>query len=87
MKFTGVISAGAITLAMTAGAAFAGPEGAGRPPGSFAPWSEDTAYLQWPAQEPPYRIAIVNGFIGNTWRIQMIKTGGGSRRRSSSPNG
>ena len=22
----------------------------------------------------PYRIALVNGFVGNTWRIQMIKT-------------
>jgi ribose transport system substrate-binding protein len=30
--------------------------------------------MQWPAREGPYRIAVVNGFVGNTWRIQMIKT-------------
>ena len=30
--------------------------------------------MQWPAKEGPYRIAVVNGFVGNTWRIQMIKT-------------
>ena len=67
-------------LALVAGtgtAAFAGPEvvaGPGADPECFAPWSADTKYLQWPAKEGPYRIAIVNGFVGNTWRIQMIKT-------------
>ena len=30
--------------------------------------------MQWPAKEGPYKIAVVNGFVGNTWRIQMIKT-------------
>ena len=43
-------------------------------PPCFKPWSNETAYLQWPAKEGPYKIAIVNGFVGNTWRIQMIKT-------------
>jgi ribose transport system substrate-binding protein len=38
------------------------------------PWSETTKYFKWPKKEGPYRIALVNGFIGNTWRIQMIKT-------------
>jgi ribose transport system substrate-binding protein len=64
--------------ALVAGsAAFAGPEvvaGPGADPECFAPWSAETAYLQWPAKEGPYRIAIVNGFVGNTWRIQMIQT-------------
>jgi ribose transport system substrate-binding protein len=40
----------------------------------FKPWSETTKYFKWPKKEGPYRIALVNGFIGNTWRIQMIKT-------------
>ena len=56
---------------------FAGPEvvsGPGADPTCFAPWSAETKFLQWPAQEGPYRIAVVNGFVGNTWRIQMIKT-------------
>ena len=64
-------------LAVSAQLAFAGPEtvsGPGADPGCFAPWSADTKYFQWPAKEGPYRIAVVNGFVGNTWRIQMIKT-------------
>lgn len=64
-------------LAVTAQLAFAGPEmvsGPGADPECFAPWSADTKYMQWPAREGPYRIAVVNGFVGNTWRIQMIKT-------------
>ena len=55
----------------------AGPEtvsGPGADPTCFAPWGDDAKYMQWPAQEGPYRIAVVNGFVGNTWRIQMIKT-------------
>ena len=69
--------AAAAALLLGSGAAFAGPEvvaGPGADPECFAPWSAETTYLQWPAQEGPYRIAIVNGFVGNTWRIQMIKT-------------
>lgn len=30
--------------------------------------------LSWPKKAGPYRIALVNGFVGNTWRIQMVKT-------------
>lgn len=55
----------------------AGPEvvsGPGVDPGCFAPWSAETKHLKWAAKPGPYRIAIVNGFVGNTWRIQMIKT-------------
>jgi ribose transport system substrate-binding protein len=55
----------------------AGPEvvsGPGVDPGCFAPWSAETKHLKWEAKQGPYRIAIVNGFVGNTWRIQMIKT-------------
>jgi ribose transport system substrate-binding protein len=64
--------------ALLAGAAaYAGPQvvdGPGADPECFAPWSADTKYLQWEPREGPFRIAIVNGFVGNTWRIQMIKT-------------
>ena len=34
----------------------------------------DTKFFQWPAKEGPYRIALANGYIANTWRIQMIQT-------------
>jgi ribose transport system substrate-binding protein len=62
---------------LTSGAAFAGPKivsGPGAEPSCFAPWSADTKYMQWPAKQGPYKIAVVNGFVGNTWRIQMVKT-------------
>ena len=64
-------------LAISAQLAVAGPEtvsGPGVNPECFAPWSADTKFFQWEAKEGPYRVAIVNGFVGNTWRIQMIKT-------------
>jgi ribose transport system substrate-binding protein len=40
----------------------------------FVPWSDKTKFFKFPKKEGPYRIALANGFIGNTWRIQMIKT-------------
>jgi len=43
-------------------------------PQCFAPWSDKTKFLQWDKKPGPYRIALANGFIANTWRIQMIKT-------------
>src|SRR3954449_8279311 len=69
---TAVVAAG-----LWAGSATAGPQivkGPGYKPECFAPWSEKTKFFQWPAKEGPYRIALVNGFVGNTWRIQMIQT-------------
>lgn len=69
LALAGMLASTSMTLA--------GPEtvsGPGADPACFAPWDADTKYLQWPAQEGPFRIAVVNGFVGNTWRIQMIKT-------------
>ena len=40
----------------------------------FAPWTADTKLFQFPAKKGPYRVALANGYIANTWRIQMIKT-------------
>ena len=67
----------ASTLTFIANTATADPEvvaGPGAEPECFAPWAADTKYFQFPKKEGPYRIALANGFIGNTWRIQMIKT-------------
>jgi ribose transport system substrate-binding protein len=61
----------------TASAAKKGPavvSGPGADPACFKPWAANTKYFQWPAKPGPYRIALANGFVGNTWRIQMIKT-------------
>src|SRR5690606_26900591 len=49
-------------------------EGPGHLPECFAPWDADTTHFQWEEREGPYRIALVNGFVGNIWRIQMIQT-------------
>src|SRR5580692_9062559 len=43
-------------------------------PKCFSPWAQDTKFFQYPKKAGPYRIALANGFIANTWRIQMIKT-------------
>ncbi len=43
-------------------------------PGCFAPWSAETKFFKFPKKEGPYRIALANGYIANTWRIQMIQT-------------
>ncbi len=70
------LSASVFALGVSA-AAQASPEvveGPGYLPECFAPWDEETAYFQWEGREGPYRIALVNGFVGNTWRIQMIQT-------------
>lgn len=62
---------------LAAGMAFAAPpkvvSGPGENPACFKPWDAKTKYFQWPAKKGPYRIALANGFVGNTWRIQMIK--------------
>ena len=58
--------------AMAAGPAVV--QGPGADTQCFKPWSGQTKFFQWPAKTGPYRIALVNGYVGNTWRIQMIKT-------------
>ncbi len=73
-KFTALVAAGIVA---TATAAYAGPEvvdGPGVDPTCFAPWNDETQFFQWEGREGPFKIAVVNGFVGNTWRIQMVKT-------------
>src|SRR5215468_106916 len=48
--------------------------GPGALPQCFKPFAQTTKYFQFKKKSGPYRIALANGFIGNTWRIQMIKT-------------
>lgn len=67
----------AVAAAAVAFGAQAGPDvvaGPGADPACFAPWNAEIKHLQWEAREGPHDIAIVNGFVGNTWRIQMIQT-------------
>jgi ribose transport system substrate-binding protein len=75
---TALLAAAAGAALLLSGAAqAAGPKvvkGPGADPECYIPASKDTTFFQWPAKKGPYRIALVNGFVGNTWRIQMIKT-------------
>ncbi|HYA71784.1 MAG TPA: sugar ABC transporter substrate-binding protein [Roseiarcus sp.] len=55
----------------------AGPEvvaGPSADPKCFAPWTPQTKFFKYPAKKGPFRIALANGYIANTWRIQMIQT-------------
>src|SRR3954467_14206097 len=64
-------------LLLSSVAVMAGPKtvsGPGPDPSCFKPWSAQTKHMQWDKKPGPYRIAVVNGFVGNTWRIQMIQT-------------
>jgi len=68
-------STAAAALALSTSFAIAGPEtvsGPGADPDCFAPGSADTTYFKWEAREGPYKVALVNGFIANDWRVQMI---------------
>ena len=40
----------------------------------FSPWSAETKFFKYPKKEGKFRIALANGYIANTWRIQMIQT-------------
>jgi len=72
---SGILAAG--TLALMCSVASAEPEivsGPAAEPECFAPWSADTKFFKFPKKDGPYRIALANGYIANTWRIQMIQT-------------
>jgi ribose transport system substrate-binding protein len=67
----------ATAFLMLTSSAIAEPEivsGPASEPECFAPWAGDTKFFKFPKKEGPYRIALANGYIANTWRIQMIQT-------------
>ncbi|CCV14901.1 sugar ABC transporter substrate-binding protein [Mesorhizobium sp. STM 4661] len=71
----GIVAAAA--FAMLSSSAIADPEivkGPAAEPDCFAPWAADTQFFKFPKKEGPYRIALANGYIANTWRIQMVQT-------------
>lgn len=60
--------AGAAALAGTfGGTAFAADEKC------MVPFASDTPMASWPKKEGPYRIALSNSYIGNTWRTEMVQ--------------
>jgi ribose transport system substrate-binding protein len=71
----GIIAATALTMLGTT--AMAEPEvvsGPAADPACFVPWAAETKFYKYPKKEGPYRIALANGYIANTWRIQMIQS-------------
>jgi ribose transport system substrate-binding protein len=68
-----IAAAGLFAASLAVAAPPAVVSGPGENPACFQPWDAKTKYFQWPAKKGPYRIALANGFVGNTWRIQMIK--------------
>ena len=70
-------AAATAALALCASAAFAQASIVSGPPSDptcMVPWKSDTKFVKYPKKTGPYRVALVNGYIANTWRIQMIKT-------------
>ncbi len=77
MKFALCALAGAGLVAAATMAHAAGPaivSGPSADPECYVPWTGQTTFFKYAKKPGPYRIALANGFIGNTWRIQMIKT-------------
>ena len=80
--FYRVLANGAAVLicvaSFAASAAAAGPQIVSGPAGDpkcYVPWTASTKFFKFPKKAGPYRVALANGYIANTWRIQMIKTG------------
>src|SRR5471032_1469572 len=71
---TGAVLVGSCLSAAALAAAPKVVTAANSDPKCFAPWASDTKLFQYPAKKGPYRIALANGYVANTWRIQMIKT-------------
>ena len=81
MKYTNILRRIGLSAAILSGSAFAGAAyaqtvvaGPSADPKCYVPWAADTAFFQYPAKTGPFRIALANGYIANTWRIQMIQT-------------
>jgi ribose transport system substrate-binding protein len=75
--FAGLTMVATVVGAYLTCAQAAGPQivsGPGSDPQCYVPWNQQTKFFKFAPKPGPYRIALANGFIGNTWRIQMIKT-------------
>lgn len=78
MMVSRAVAAVALTSCVMGSAAYAaGPQivpGPSADAACYAPWAADTKFFKFPEKKGPYRIALANGYIANTWRIQMIQT-------------
>ncbi|MBM3482066.1 MAG: hypothetical protein FJX66_02065 [Alphaproteobacteria bacterium] len=68
-----VVATAALAVAISVSVGSAWADAKPNPvPDCFRPWEDSTKMISYPAKEGPYRLALVNGFAGNDWRIQMI---------------
>lgn len=81
LKIAGGLGAAAFVslsaLSLLASSAIAEPaivSGPASDPNCYVPWSQETSFFQFEEKKGPYRIALANGYVANTWRIQMIQT-------------
>jgi ribose transport system substrate-binding protein len=73
------IKASLLALGMMAfgATAIAAPEivsGPSTDPKCDVPWTSSVKFFKFAKKPGPYRLALANGYIANSWRIQMIKT-------------
>jgi ribose transport system substrate-binding protein len=71
------VTAAIVCLAAGSAVQAAGPQivsGPSENPNCYVPWTKDTKFFKFPEKKGPYRLALANGYIANTWRIQMIQT-------------
>src|ERR1700689_5646697 len=76
-SYSSLPAVAAAALIVSGPARAAGPEIVSGPSGDakcFAPWTDKTKFFKFPAKKGPFRVALANGYIANTWRIQMIQT-------------
>ncbi len=77
VRSLGLCAFAGAALAVSAPVSAAGPQvvsGPSAEPQCFVPWTSDTKFFKYPAKTGPFRVALANGYIANTWRIQMIQT-------------
>src|SRR5258708_20866552 len=42
-------------------------------PACFTPAADSASVISYPAKKGPYKIALVNGYVGNDWRSTTIQ--------------
>ncbi len=68
--FMKVVAAGAGTAAFSG---LAGRAAYAADDKCLVPWTSDTPMVSWKTKKAPYKIALSNSYIGNTWRTEMVQ--------------
>ena len=77
MRLITAMAAACALAALSIPALAAGPElvtGPAADTKCFVPLDATTKFFKYAPKKGPFRVALANGYIANTWRIQMIQT-------------